>query len=322
MKVGKITVKEAAEKTQKLTEEVLSSIKESVVGNQIVIRKMLICLLAGGHVLLEDVPGIGKTTVARALARAVGLDFQRIQFTPDLMPSDVTGFNIYNPKTSEFVFREGAAMTQILLADEINRSSPRTQSALLEAMEEGQVTVEGKTYILPQPFMVMATQNPVEHVGTYPLPEAQMDRFMMRLSIGYPSKEEEMLIMDKDALKHLSETVRVVADGNEIRQIRESVEDVTASDEVKHYLLSLTRGSRESEWVELGVSPRASIMLLKAASTLALMEGRTYVKPDDIQRMAHDVLDHRMIMKAQARGQGMTSADVTDRLLKEMVAPR
>lgn len=322
MKIGKITVKEAADLTQKITDEVLASIKESVVGNQTVIRKMLICLLAGGHVLLEDVPGIGKTTVARALSRAVGLDFQRIQFTPDLMPSDVTGFNIYNPKNSEFEFREGAAMTQILLADEINRSSPRTQSALLEAMEEGQVTVEGKTYFLPQPFMVMATQNPVEHVGTYPLPEAQMDRFMMRLSIGYPSQEEEMLIMDRDALKHLSEHVRVVASADEILQIQHSVEDVTASDEVKRYLLSITRGSRESEWVELGVSPRASIMLLKAASTLALMEGRTYVKPDDIQRMAHDVLDHRMIMKAQARGQGVSSYKVTEQLLKEMVAPR
>lgn len=322
MKVHSITVKEAADLTQQLTQKVLEGLSKTVVGNQVVIRKMLICLLSGGHVLLEDVPGIGKTTVARALAMAVGLDFQRIQFTPDLMPSDVTGFNIYNPKSSEFEFQEGAVNTQILLADEINRSSPRTQSSLLEAMEEGQVTVEGKTYFLPEPFMVMATQNPVEHVGTYPLPEAQMDRFMMRLSIGYPSMEEELVILERDALHHLSQQVHAVANAEEICQIRNTVEDVQASDEVKHYLLHLTRATRTNEWVELGVSPRASMMLMKAASTLALMEGRTYLKPDDIQWVAHDVLDHRMIMKPQARGQGMNAHSVLDKILQETVAPR
>ncbi len=315
-------VKDIAEKANKLTKDFMVSIGKSVIGKQETLSKMLVCLLAGGHVLLEDVPGIGKTTLARALTEAVDLKFRRIQFTPDLMPSDVTGFNMYNPKTNNFEFKEGAINTQILLADEINRSSPRTQSALLEAMEEEQVTVEGKTYKLPQPFMVMATQNPVEHVGTYPLPEAQMDRFMMRLTLGYPNMEEEKLMLDKDALKEMAKSIVTVADDELILEIRSAVDDVKCSDEVKDYLLNICRKTRDNEWVELGASPRASRMLLLASSALALMQGRDYVIPDDIQKLAKDILVHRIIMKPQARGQNLDAGMVIDEIIRETVAPR
>ncbi len=305
-----------------LGENVMNSIRKVVVGKDIPLKKMLICLLAGGHVLLEDVPGIGKTTLVHALAKSVRLDFHRIQFTPDLMPSDVTGFNIYNPKTSEFEFREGAANTQILLADEINRSSPRTQSALLEAMQEHQVTVEGKTYRLPDPFMVMATQNPVENVGTYPLPEAQMDRFMMRISIGYPSYEEELEIVATNAMRRIEHDVAVVAEADTIRWLREQVLEVTVNDGVKRYILDLCRATRTLDEVELGVSPRAAQMLFGAAQTLALLSGRDYVTPEDVQTLVHDVLDHRIILTPQSRGRGLTSHDVVETILHETKAPR
>ena len=313
---------DAAAMTRQLTNDILYEVSRAVVGKTDTALKMLICLLAGGHVLLEDVPGIGKTTLINALARAVDLDFRRIQFTPDLTPSDVTGFNMYNPKTSEFEFQEGAINTQVLLADEINRSSPRTQSALLEAMQEGQVTVEGVTYLLPDPFIVMATQNPVEHVGTYPLPEAQLDRFMMRLSIGYPSMEEEKLILDGNALRDMDLVVNPVADADQILAIRDEVENVGCSDEVKTYLLTICRKTRENEWVSLGVSPRASRMLLHASATLALMKGRDYVVPDDIQALVGDVLAHRIILKPQARGQGITAQDVLKEIIESTAAPR
>ena len=285
-------------------------------------KKMLICLLAGGHVLLEDVPGIGKTTLVHALAKSVRLDFQRIQFTPDLMPSDVTGFNMYNPKTAEFEFREGAVNTQILLADEINRSSPRTQSALLEAMQEGQVTVEGVTYPLPKPFMVMATQNPVENVGTYPLPEAQMDRFMMRISIGYPSVEEEMEIISTNAMRRIQKDVNVVAEKEVISWLREQIPQVEVTEEVKRYMLDITRKTREEDLIELGVSPRAGQMLFSAAQTLALLNGRSYVVPEDVQALVHDVLDHRIILKPQSRGRGITTHEVIADIVNNTVVPR
>lgn len=313
---------EAAAVCQKMTSDVLTSIGRVIIGKQLAARKMLVCLLAGGHVLLEDVPGIGKTTLVHALAHAVRLDFRRIQFTPDLMPSDVTGFNLYNPKTSDFEFREGAVNTQILLADEINRSSPRTQSALLEAMQEGQVTVEGTTYPLPDPFMVMATQNPVENVGTYPLPEAQLDRFMMRLSIGYPSKEEETLMISSDAMARMDNEIEVVAEADTVKWLRQAVTEVKVVPEVTSYILDLTRATREDFRVELGVSPRASQMLYSAAQTAALMAGRDYVIPDDVQALVHDILDHRVILKAQARGRGVTAYDVVEDLLQSTVAPR
>ncbi|WP_308539780.1 MoxR family ATPase [uncultured Murdochiella sp.] len=313
---------EAAAICRKLGDDVLSSIGHVVVGKEVPAKKMLICLLAGGHVLLEDVPGIGKTTLVHALAKSVRLDFQRIQFTPDLMPSDVTGFNMYNPKTAEFEFREGAVNTQILLADEINRSSPRTQSALLEAMQEGQVTVEGVTYPLPKPFMVMATQNPVENVGTYPLPEAQMDRFMMRISIGYPSVEEEMEIISTNAMRRIQKDVNVVAEKEVISWLREQIPQVEVTEEVKRYMLDITRKTREEDLIELGVSPRAGQMLFSAAQTLALLNGRSYVVPEDVQALVHDVLDHRIILKPQSRGRGITTHEVIADIVNNTVVPR
>ena len=313
---------EAAAICRKLGDDVLSSIGHVVVGKEVPAKKMLICLLAGGHVLLEDVPGIGKTTLVHALAKSVRSDFQRIQFTPDLMPSDVTGFNMYNPKTAEFEFREGAVNTQILLADEINRSSPRTQSALLEAMQEGQVTVEGVTYPLPKPFMVMATQNPVENVGTYPLPEAQMDRFMMRISIGYPSVEEEMEIISTNAMRRIQKDVNVVAEKEVISWLREQIPQVEVTEEVKRYMLDITRKTREEDLIELGVSPRAGQMLFSAAQTLALLNGRSYVVPEDVQALVHDVLDHRIILKPQSRGRGITTHEVIADIVNNTVVPR
>lgn len=313
---------EAAAICRKLGDDVLTSIGHVVVGKEVPAKKMLICLLAGGHVLLEDVPGIGKTTLVHALAKSVRLDFHRIQFTPDLMPSDVTGFNMYNPKTAEFEFREGAVNTQILLADEINRSSPRTQSALLEAMQEGQVTVEGVTYPLPKPFMVMATQNPVENVGTYPLPEAQMDRFMMRISIGYPSVEEEMEIISTNAMRRIQKDVNVVAEKEVITWLREQIPQVEVTEEVKRYMLDITRKTREEDLIELGVSPRAGQMLFSAAQTLALLNGRSYVVPEDVQALVHDVLDHRIILKPQSRGRGITTHEVIADIVNTTVVPR
>ncbi len=306
-----------------ISNNIMDAIRQVVIGKEDVTKKMLICLLSGGHVLIEDVPGIGKTTIVNALARSVNLQFQRIQFTPDLMPSDITGFNLYNPKEADFVFQEGAINTQILLADEINRSSPRTQSALLEAMQEGQVTVEGVTYPLPQPFMVLATQNPIDQVGTYPLPEAQLDRFMMRLSVGYPSFEEEMDIVSLDTNnQHAAQEVQAVVGQDEILWMQHQVRNIEVNDDVKRYILEICRKTREHELIELGVSPRASQMLLIASSALALLSGRDYVIPDDVQTLVHDVLDHRIILKPQARGRGVTDYDVIEDVLKGTVAPR
>lgn len=305
-----------------MTQRVLDSVSTIVIGKTEISKKLLICLLATGHVLIEDVPGIGKTTIVNALAHALDMDFRRIQFTPDLMPSDVTGFNLYNPKTSEFEFQEGAINTQILLADEINRSSPRTQSALLESMQEGQVTVEGETYDLPRPFMVLATQNPIEHVGTYPLPEAQLDRFMMCLSLGYPSKEEEMDIVSLTSSRQTTKKLNPVVGEDEVIYLQDQVPKIKCLNPVKSYLIEICRKTRDHKLVELGASPRASKMLLRATAAHALMNGRDYIKPDDVQYLAHDVLDHRLILKPQARGQGVSAYDIIQEILDNTVAPR
>lgn len=311
-----------SKRCQELTEKVIARISQVIVGKEPVLKKLLISLLSRGHVLIEDVPGIGKTTIVNALARSVNLKFQRIQFTPDLMPSDVTGFNLYNPKKGEFVFQEGAINTQILLADEINRSSPRTQSALLEAMQEGQVTVEGKTYKLPEPFMVLATQNPIDQVGTYPLPEAQLDRFMMRLSIGYPSLEEEMDIVSLAPTRNTGREIEPVLGQEEILWMQDQVRKVFVEDSVKTYILKLCRSTRDHELIELGASPRASQMLLTASCALALLNGRDYVIPDDVKELAHDILDHRIILKPQARGKGYRDYDLIEEVITSTVAPR
>lgn len=298
-----------------MIKELKERISEVFVGKEDVVENVLICLLAGGHVLLEDVPGVGKTTLARSLARAVDCDFGRIQFTPDTLPGDVTGISVYNMKTGEFAYREGAVMHQILLADEINRTSPKTQAALLEAMAEKQVTVDGKVYPLPDPFMVLATQNPVEFMGTYPLPEAQVDRFMMRLCVGYPDNDAELLMVRNHLTGKAEQEAEPVLRSGDIVGMKSEVRSIHVSDGIMQYardIIDLTR--HESSFV-LGASPRALISLVCASQGRAYMDGRDYVKPDDVKATAINVLHHRLNLTSEARIKG----EETDRLLSGLI---
>lgn len=286
---------------EQLTADIKQNIHLAIVGKDAVVEHLLIALTAGGHVLIEDVPGIGKTTLVRALARSLNLSFQRIQFTPDIMPSDVAGFSLYNPKTTEFEFQPGAVMTNLLLADEINRTSPKTQSALLEVMQENQVTVDGRTYKVPQPFMVLATQNPIEYLGTYPLPEAQLDRFLMKVHLGYPTMEEEVRILDVYAGDFHVDDLQPVASLADITGMRRLVKQVHAAPVIKQYVVELAQMTRQHPDILLGASPRASQMLLSAAKARALLHGRDFVRPDDIQALITLVFSHRMVLKPDSR---------------------
>ena len=276
-------------------------INEYFIGKNEVVENVLICLLAGGHVLLEDVPGVGKTTLVRTLAGAIDLEFGRIQFTPDTLPSDVVGVSIYNMKTGEFEYKEGAIMHNLLLADEINRTSPKTQASLLEAMAEEQVTVDGVNYALPQPFMVLATQNPVEFIGTYSLPEAQLDRFMMKLSIGYPSEEDEIRLARNYTDGKMDETIESVCSGKDILALREQVKTVHVSDAVLTYIRRIIENTRKESRFVIGASPRAMLFLVAASRARAFLEGRDYVKPDDVKAVAVQVLHHRFTLTSKAR---------------------
>lgn len=276
-------------------------INEYFIGNEEVVNNLLICLLAGGHVLLEDVPGVGKTTLAKTLSKAVSLDFGRIQFTPDTLPSDVTGVSVLNMKTGEFEYREGAIMHQMILADEINRTSPKTQASLLEAMAEGRVTVDERVTELPQPFMVIATQNPVEFVGTYPLPEAQMDRFMMKLSIGYPKPEDEINLTKNQLSGKTFENIESVLTAEDILKMREEVAEVKIVDSVLKYANDIINLTREEKRFVMGASPRAMILLVKAAQARAFLEGRDFVTPDDIKAVSVNVLHHRLALTYEAK---------------------
>ena len=273
------------------------NISRVMVGKRPAIHQLMIALASSGHVLLEDVPGIGKTTMVSALAKSLSLNFNRIQFTPDVMPSDVTGFNLYNPSNGKFEFQPGVIMTQLLLADEINRTSPKTQSALLEAMQENQVTVDGTTYVIPQPFMVLATQNPIEHVGTYTLPEAQLDRFMLKVSLGYPNYEEEMEILNRFSENKPLETLKAVASDQDVLWLREQAKLVYVSDAIRQYIVGLSRVTRDHQDLELGISPRASLMLMQAAKAAALLEGRDYVIPDDVKALIVRTFAHQLFIK-------------------------
>jgi MoxR-like ATPase len=292
-----------------------------IVGKEHVTELLLAALLTEGHVLLEDVPGIGKTTLAKALARSLDCSFARIQFTPDLLPSDVTGINYYNLKRQEFEFRAGPVLSQILLADEINRATPRTQSSLLEAMQERQMTVDGQTYPLPRPFMVLATQNPIELEGTFPLPEAQVDRFLMQVGLGYPSQAEE----DEILLRYQREDPLVelapVASADDVLALQRQARDIHVSADVRGYILQVVRATREHDAVELGVSPRGSLALFKASQALAALRGRSYVIPSDVQALCPPVLTHRVHISPQIRLRGRTPAQVIAEITDSVPVP-
>ncbi|TYP53279.1 AAA family ATPase [Thermosediminibacter litoriperuensis] len=297
------------------------NIGKAVVGKDQVVELVLTALLAGGHVLLEDVPGVGKTLMAKALARSLNLDFRRIQFTPDLLPADVLGVNIYSQKTGEFVFNPGPIMTNILLADEINRATPRTQSSLLEAMEERQFTVDGVTRRLKEPFLVLATQNPVEMEGTFPLPEAQLDRFLMRVKLGYPHLEEERSILHRFGTGSPLEEIKPVLNAEEILAMREQVKSVNVDESVENYMLTVIRETRNHPAVKLGASPRASLLLYKCAKAFAAVKGRDYVIPDDIKHLAGPVLSHRLILNYESQLKSYRPEDVITDILEKTPVP-
>ncbi|HOU11842.1 MAG TPA: MoxR family ATPase [Anaerolineae bacterium] len=297
------------------------NVAKVLIGKADVVELLLVSLLTEGHILMEDVPGIGKTTLAKALARSLDCSFARIQFTPDLLPSDVTGMNFFNQKEQAFEFRAGPVMNQIVLADEINRATPRTQSSLLEAMQERQVTVDGETYRLDRPFMVLATQNPIELEGTFPLPEAQMDRFLMRLDLGYPTAEEEESILLRYQLQDPLETLSPVATADDVRALQAAAREIHVSDDVRRYIVQVVRATREHPAVDLGVSPRGSLALFKAGQALAALRGRDYVVPSDVQLLCPPILTHRVHISPQIRLRGRTPEQVVAEIVAAVPVP-
>ena len=299
----------------------VTEIEKVVVGKHNEVVLLVTALLSGTHVLIEDVPGVGKTTLAATIAKAAGLQFKRAQFTPDVMASDITGFNMYNRKTEEFEFHEGLAMTNIMLADEINRASPKTQSALLEAMEEHKVTVDGVSYPMPEPFMVIATQNPSGFVGTYPLPEAQLDRFAMKLSMGYPSTREEIAIISDRKLVDPSTKIETVTNPNSLEKLRNEVKKVHIDDAIYAYIVALVAATRNSEYLSLGSSPRGSLALMKTAQAYAFMMNREYVLPEDVAVLYKRVIGHRITLRQEAKLNKITANDVLEDILRRTEAP-
>jgi len=295
------------------------NIEKVFIGKPAVVTKILVALFAGGHVLIEDVPGVGKTTLARALAKSLDLSFSRVQFTPDLLPSDMLGVSVYNQSTGEFEFKKGPIFASILLADEINRTTPRTQSALLEAMNESQVSIDGETYPLGPPFMVLATQNPFEFEGTYPLPESQLDRFLMKISVGYPSREHELEVLASQRTAHPIDSTTAVMSSADIQAIQQRVKEVHLEESLAGYILSLVTETRRSKSLTIGASPRGSLFLYRAAQALALVEGRDYVVPDDIKRLTVSVLAHRIIGKGFAYEGGQDEREKIVRGILETV---
>lgn len=306
---------------QSFAEKVINNVEKVIVGKREVIELTVINLLCQGHLLIEDVPGVGKTMLARSLAVSLGCSLNRIQFTPDMLPSDITGVSIFNQSTRKFQFRPGPIVAQIVLADEINRATPKTQAALLEAMQEGQITVDGVTHQLPQPFMVLATQNPIEYEGTFPLPEAQLDRFLLRIRLGYPSEEDEVRVLESQHLVHPIEKLKAVAVAKEVLKAQGEVKKIYVAPSVKNYIVDLTRHTREQSEVYLGASPRGSLALYRASQARAAVLGRDFVLPDDVQALAHACLAHRIILGPAARLQDVNSESILDEMLEKVPVP-
>lgn len=306
---------------QEHIQAVLENIEKVMIGKREVAELSIVALLTGGHVLLEDVPGVGKTMMVRSLAKSVGANFKRIQFTPDLLPSDVVGVSIYNPKTLQFEFRPGPIVGNIILADEINRTSPKTQAALLEAMEEASITVDGETLSIQKPFFVMATQNPIEYEGTYPLPEAQLDRFLLKIRMGYPSVQQEIEVLRRAENKQPIEEITSVMTVEELLSLQQAVREVYIEDSVKGYIVDIARATREHSRVYLGVSPRASVALMKASQAYAFMQGRDFVKPDDVKYLAPFVFGHRLILAPEARYEGVTPEQIISQVIQQTFVP-
>ncbi|MEX2080995.1 MAG: MoxR family ATPase [Dehalococcoidia bacterium] len=304
-----------------IADRLQESVERVIVGKTDVVRLALVALLCEGHILLDDVPGVGKTMLARSIARSLGCSFRRIQFTPDLMPADITGIHFYNQKTGDFQFREGPLVAQVVLADEINRATPRTQSALLEAMEERQVTVEGETTLLPRPFLVIATQNPVELEGTFPLPEAQLDRFLVRLRMGYPDEDSEDEILARFESRNPLDSLTPVVEGPELVRLATELGRLHVEPAIRRYAVRIVQATRTDPSFELGASPRASLALFRSARALAAVSGRDFVLPDDVKAMAHHVLPHRLILSSQARLRGRDAAELLNDVLDRVPVP-
>ena len=304
-----------------LSKRIIGNVEKVIVGKRRQLILSLVSWLAGGHILLEDVPGVAKTMLARALARSIGCSFKRVQCTPDLLPTDITGASVFNPQNVQFEFRSGPVFTQILLADEINRATPRSQSALLEAMAEARVSVDGVTHVLEQPFLVIATQNPIDHEGTFPLPEAQLDRFLMKFSLGYPSIEEEMRMLELLQHSHPIDSLQPVASAAELIAAQIAVRDVYVDPKVQHYILQIVHDSRQHEALALGGSPRASIALYRSSQAMAAVLGRNYVIPDDIKKLVAAVMGHRLILNPESRLRKITAEQVLDEIVAEIASP-
>ena len=301
--------------------QLLDNLEKVIIGKRNALELMVIGLLCEGHILIEDVPGVGKTVMARTLAKSLGCSFSRLQFTPDMLPSDVTGVSIFNQQTRDFEFRSGPIFGQVILADEINRATPKTQAALLEAMDEHQVTVDGITHPLPRPFMVLATQNPIEYEGTFPLPEAQLDRFLLRIRLGYPSHDDEISVLEQQQLRHPIETIEAVCSDQDVINSAEAVRTVFVSLPVKRYVVDLTTRTRQVNDVYLGASPRGSLGLMRAAQARAALHGRDYVLPDDVKALAFAVLSHRIIVNPSARLREVTPERIVQEVLTEVPVP-
>ena len=304
-----------------IAREIVDNVSKVIVGKQPVIERALAAVIAKGHILIEDVPGVGKTMLAKSISSSIGCSFKRIQFTPDLLPSDIVGVSIYNQSTREFQFRPGPVMAQIVLVDEINRATPKTQSALLEAMEELQVSVDGVTRPLEQPFIVMATQNPIEYEGTFPLPEAQLDRFLMRISLGYPSFTDELSVIEQQEKTHPIDELEAVASPEDVIKLQKAAQNVYVDTAVREYIVGLIEATRNHEDVSLGASPRASLGMFRAVRGMAILRDRDYAIPDDVKELAYAVLAHRLILSPAARMRGLHTEQVIDGLLESVAVP-